>query len=325
MLWYQGVPALGASRKLLNRIMPAFLVLGATLDAAAQDALVQSAAVQEPQEEVIVRGQRMSEIEFDLDMYIQDFLTEVVALPPGAGYARWRDRVCVGVHNLEVTASQYLVDRISRLARDVGLDFGEPGCQPDVIIIFTVDADDVATALVEEQHFLFRPGGPACCMQLGLDALDEFKVSDQPVRWWHVSMPVDARMGQRAIVMPQDGNGSYPVISVAGPSRIHSGVVDKLWRVVIVVDANQLTGTTWQEIGDYLAVVSLAQINPQTDPSEYDSILNLFSNPGAYSGLTDWDRTYIRALYGIDMERLRGLQKNELIDHMAKQERRLSE
>ena len=32
-----------------------------------------------------------------------------------------------------------------------------------------------------------------------------------------------------------------------------------------------------------------------------------------------------QALYGIDMERLRGLQKNELIDHMAKQERRLSE
>lgn len=317
---------MGVSRQIFSRILPACLVLGATLDASAQDGLAQPrAASQEPLEQVIVRGQRMSEIEFDLDMYIQDFLAEIVALPPGGGYARWRDRVCIGVFNLEQTASQYLVDRISRLARDVGLDFGEPGCAPDVMIIFTVDPDDVATTLVEEQPFLFRPAGPTCCMQLGLDALDAFQVSDQPVRWWHLSMPVDARMGQRAIVFPQDGNGSYPVVSVDGPSRIHAGVVDKLWRVVIVVDANQLTGTTWQEIGDYLAVVSLAQINPETDPSEYDSILNLFNNPAAYSGLTDWDRSYVRALYDINLERLRGLQKNELVDHMSKQERQLSE
>ncbi|MGD8340793.1 MAG: hypothetical protein PVH89_08415 [Gammaproteobacteria bacterium] len=285
----------------------------------------QRAQPQQPLEEVIVRGQRMSEIEFDIDVYIQDFLDEVVALPPGAGYARWHRSVCVGVHNLETTAAQYLADRISRLAAEVGLDYGEPGCAPDVIIIFTVDADDVATMLVEEQPFLFRPGGPTCCMQLGLDALDAFKVSDDPVRWWHVSMPVDAQLGQRAITLPQDGNDGYPVISVAGPSRIHSGVVDKLWRVTIIVDATKLTGTTWQEIGDYLAVVSLAQINPRTDPSEYDSILNLFSNPEAYTGLTDWDVSYVRALYEINMERLGGLQKNELVDHMAKQERALSQ
>ena len=276
-------------------------------------------------EEVIVRGQRMSEIEFDIDIYIQDFLAEVVALPPGGGYARWHQKVCVGVHNLEARATAYLQERITRLANEVGLETGEPDCAPDVIIIFTVNADEVATTLVEEQPFLFRPGGPTCCMQLGLEALDDFKVSDDPVRWWHVSMPVDAQLGQRAIKLPQDGPGSYPIISVAGPSRIHSGVVDKLWHVIVVVDATRLTGTTWQEIGDYLAVISLAQIDPKTAPDEYDSILNLFSNPAAYTGLTDWDRSYVRALYAVNMERLRGLQQNEIVDHMAKQERALSE
>lgn len=272
-------------------------------------------------EEVQVRGQRMSEIEFDIEAYIREFIGEVVALPPGGGYARWDRNVCVGIHNLETTAAQYLADRISALIMSVGLEPGEPGCTPHVMILFTVDADELATAMVENNPRLFRPGGPVCCMQLGLDALDRFKTTDKPVRWWHVAMPVDTRLGQRAIPLAQDGTGNYPVIAVAGPSRIHNGVKDRLERVVIIVDATQIRGTTWQEIGDYLAFISLAQVDPQADPSQFDSILNLFSNPEAYSGLTDWDRTYVNTLYEISLNRYAGFQGNQLVNRMAKRER----
>ena len=272
-------------------------------------------------EEVLVRGQRMSEIEFDIDVYIRDFIDQVVALPPGGGHARWRYSVCPGIYNLDPTPAQYVADRIALLAREVGLKSGEPGCQPDIMIIFTVDADAVAANMVGENPRLFRPGGPVCCMQLGLDALDEFVASDSAVRWWHVSMPIDPVLGQRAIQLPEDGIGNYPVIAVQGPSRIHNGVIDKLMRAIVIVDATRLTGTSWQEIGDYLALISLAQVNPKADPSNYDSILNLFSNPAAYTGLTDWDVSYIRALYEINLERLPGLQENQLVDRMAKRER----
>ena len=266
----------------------------------------------------------MSEIEFDLSAYVRDFLVEVVALPPGGGYARWHDSVCIGVHNLERTAAQYIIDRISMLASDVGLEPGEPGCTPQVMIIFGTDAKELAAELVEREPGLFRPYGPACCMQLGLEALDDFVQSDRPVRWWHISMPIDTRQGQRAIQLPTDG-AAYPIINVAGPSRIHSGVEDRLERVIIIADGTQLAGTTWEEIGDYLAVVSLAQINPNTDPATFDSILNLFSNPAAYSGLTDWDRSYVRALYEINTARLPDLQKNQIVNRMAERERELSE
>jgi hypothetical protein len=284
-----------------------------------------SAEPEGPMEEVVVRGRRMSEIEFDLPNYIREFLVEIVALPPGGGYARWHKSVCIGVHNLEVSAAQYIVDRISMLAFDVGLDPGEPGCTPNVMIIFTTEASRLAAELVDSQPGLFRPFGPACCMQLGLAALDEFVKTDRPVRWWHVSMPVDTRMRQRAIQMPTDSPGQYPIINVAGPSRIHNGVADELQQVVIVVDGTQLAGTTWEEIGDYLAVVSLAQINPQTNPDSFDSILNLFSNPAAYSGLTDWDRSYIRALYEVNMARLPELQRHQMVSAMAEREREHSE
>lgn len=268
-------------------------------------------------DEVVVRGRRMSDIADDLRVFAKSFVNEVVAVPPGRGYARWQRRVCVGVHNLENSAAQYIVDRISQLAVDVGLDPGEPGCKPEVLIIFTTTANEVASSMVENSPRLFRPAGGLLETNLPLAALDAFATSDRPVRWWHVSMPKDARTGQVAIRLPGEGP---PTIAVAGPSRIHEGTRDDLQYVIIIVDATKLSGTTWQQIADYLAVVSLAQINPSTKPTAFDSILNLFSNPAAYSGLTDWDRSYVRALYEFDQERRPVAQISDLVSRMARRE-----
>jgi hypothetical protein len=152
----------------------------------------------------------------------------------------------------------------------------------------------------------------------GLAGLDQFAESDKAVRWWQVSMPVSAQSGIAALELA-NGLGP-PVIGVAGPSRIHSGIIDALQRVVIIVDSTKLAGTTWQQLGDYLAVVSLAQVDLDANPAAFDSILNLFSNPAAYSGLTDWDRTYMQALYRFDQERIPRLQRGQLTGEMLRLE-----
>jgi hypothetical protein len=276
-------------------------------------------------EEVIVRGLRLSEVEFDLPSYVREFVAEVAAVPMGAGFARWRRGVCVGVNNLEATAAQYIADRVSILADEIGLEAGEPGCNPNVMIIFALNAKELAANLVENEPRLFRPSMGECCMQLGLAALDEFVESDKPVRWWHVSAPVSAMSGQLAIDGASGNPFDFPMVTVAGPSRIHSGIVDELQHVLILVDPSKLRGKSWQQIGDYLAVVSLAQIDLNTDPGEFDSILNLFTNGAAYSGLTDWDRSFVQALYDIDLERLPQLQRNQLVTRIAQQERAMRE
>jgi hypothetical protein len=281
-----------------------------------------TAQAEQPLDEVVVRGRRLEDIEDDLRLYIRDFIGEVVARPPGRGFARWRRNVCVGVHNLENSAAQYLVDRISSAVLDVGLAPGEPGCRPDVNILFATNAKEMAAVMVESQPRVFRPVGGDAGMNLGLAALDDFVQSDRAVRWWHVSMPVGAMTGMPAIEVNKNCGQVHcpPVTSVAGPSRIHNGTRDELMYVIILVDAMQLKGTTWQQLGDYLAVLSLAQIDPQTNPAAFDSILNLFTNPAAYSGLTDWDRSYLRALYALDQERITSLQMNEIVSLIAEQE-----
>lgn len=266
-------------------------------------------------DEVIVRGQRMSDIEDGLRVEIGKFIGEIAATPAGRGFARWDRSVCIGVHNLEQTAAQYVVDRVSKLALDVGLMPGEPGCGPNVIIIFTTDGRQLATHLVENERKFLRPTGEGG-VHRGLAGLDKFAESDKAVRWWQLSMPVSAQSGIAAIELA-NGLGP-PVIGVAGPSRIHSGIVDALQRVIIIVDSTKLTGTTWQQLGDYLAVVSLAQVDLESNPAAFDSILNLFTNPKAYSGLTDWDRTYVQALYQFDQERNPKLQQGELTGEMLR-------
>jgi hypothetical protein len=266
-------------------------------------------------DEVVVRGQRMGGIEDGLRAEIGKFIGEVTATPAGRGFARWDGRVCIGVHNLESTAAQYIVDRVSQVALEMGLRPGEPGCGPNVIIIFTADGKQLATHLVENEPKFLRPTGEGG-VHRGLAGLDRFAKSDNAIRWWHVSMPVSAQSGIAALELA-NGLGP-PVIGVAGPSRIHSGIIDALQRVVIIVDSTKLTGTTWQQLGDYLAVVSLAQVDLETNPAGFDSILNLFTNPAAYSGLTDWDRTYLQALYQFDQERNPSLQRGALAGEMLR-------
>jgi hypothetical protein len=274
-------------------------------------------------EEIVVRGRRMSEIDSDLRIQVDKFVDEIAAPPMGRGYARWQRHVCISITNLDPKTAQYLVDRIARLALDVGLEPGEPGCRPDVVIAFTTNGKETAGYIVENQPTLLRPYGEGG-VQRGLAAMREFAESDKPVRWWHVSLPVDARTGAPAIRVPGEGldPGKRRVVNVAGPSRLHSGIRDELKYVIIIVDGPKLQGkgTTWQQLGDLLALVSLAQVDLEAHPTTFDSILNLFSNPSAYSGLTDWDLTYVHALYSYDQERNVHMQSNTLVGQMMRQD-----
>lgn len=309
---------LRASFRWLSALAATLIIAGAP----AQERPVPSEAAAAPvTDEIIVRGRRLEDIEADLRIHVHDFIGEVVRTPPGRGFARWHSSVCVGVHNLDNGAAQYIADRISRLALDVGLEPGEPGCQPDVNIVFATNARETASAMVENWR-VFMPVGGHAGTDLGRGALTDFAESERAVRWWHVSLPADARTGAPAIETSKACGQPhcYPVMPVAGPSRIHDGTRDDLLYVIIVVDATQLKGTTWQQLGDYLAVVSLAQIDPDSNPADFDTILNLFTNPAAYSGLTDWDRTYVRALYEFDQERIASLQANQIVSRIVEQE-----
>lgn len=240
--------------------------------------------------DIVVQGRR-------IDEQVSGFIDEVIAAPSGRGPARWRDSICVGVANIRGEAAQYVVDRVSQVALEVGLEIGEPGCRPNILIIGSPDGAGMARGLVDARPRVFWPGGSG--MNRSRAALDAFQNSEAPVRWWHISVPVDAQTGTRAVRLPED---EEPIrIERTTSGRLRTAIRNDLNRVIIILDLTKTDGLNFRQIADYAAMVAFSQVDPDADISGYDSVLGLFSHPAATEGLTDWDMAYLKALYAAEL------------------------
>lgn len=262
------------------------------------------AASQDPVrlEDVVVDARR-------LDETTEDYVDLVAAPARNRGLARWKEGMCVGVANLQPETAQYLADRVSDVARGLGLRAHEPDCHPSVLIVATSDGPSFTEAFVAMRPRLFRVG--AAGMDRGSAELRDFINEDRPVRWWHVSLPVNSETGDPVVRPPgyvagsgaaggeEDTAQQYaPITAVNAASRLTTQYVDVLKRVFIIVDVDRLNGASLEQLGDYVAMVAMAQVDPDADTRRFDTILNLFDDPAtAPTGLTGWDRAYLEGLY----------------------------
>jgi hypothetical protein len=275
-------------------MLTAFVALA--LLAAPQDPPRQDPPPQDPPvtrvDDIIVDGR-------PLRVVAEEFVAEVGEAPRGRGLARWHKSMCVAVVNVPHEAAQPLIDHISTVALDLGVEPGDPGCQPNVVVIFTTDARAMAAAMVEADPRSFRLGSRT--FNLDRSQLEAFVETDAPVRWWHTAVPTDSLTGKRAVRLPGEvdaqGRPSAPSIFTTTSSRINTQIRDDLNRILIVVDVTQTDRVSPVQLADYLAFVALAQIDPDGDTSRQPSVLNIFDDPGSSSGFSDWDRAYLEALY----------------------------
>ncbi|MFJ6023707.1 hypothetical protein ACIQC9_03805 [Brevundimonas sp. NPDC092305] len=236
----------------------------------------------------------------------RQFVHEVSRPPFGRALARWTAPICIGVANLQPDAAQALIDRIASVAASLGLEPAEPGCKPHILIVaaHASDADALVDKFVSEDEYQLRPsrGGT----DLGSQALEAFRESRAPVRWWHVSLPVMAETGQPALLLDGDTptpppTGDTPpmyMVMVPSMSRISQPVRNDLMRAIIVVDVDQTRSVSFASLADYLSMVALAQINPAVEVGSADSILNLFNaDASRATKMTDWDAAFLVSLY----------------------------
>lgn len=250
--------------------------------------------------DVVVQGRSSDDI-------ARDFIDGVAAAPRGATVARWNERVCIGVVNLRAETARFLIDRLSSVAADVGLDTEAPGCSPEILIVATRDGNAVARGLIERRGGVLAPGNSV--QSRSRRDLERFAADVRPVRWWHISTAVDAVTGQNTVRNRLNENfdssdmaallENGPVFQVT-PSLIKSNVHHDLLRAIVIIDFDQLGNVTFDRLADYVSFVALAQVDPEGDTRAISTILNLFDEPSAVSGLTDWDLAYLRGLYQSD-------------------------
>jgi hypothetical protein len=285
-----------------------------------------------PYQQAPLRLEDVEVIGRPLDTMIRNFVDHVGAPVYRRNLARWNEGVCVGVANLKGDTAQYIADRVSTVAEDLGLRPGGPGCRANIMVIAAADPSGLASTLIERSPRNFRPGGPG--MELGRTRLRAFQDSDRPVRWWSISLPMDSHTGQLAVRIP-GGDCQHPcdtvddfapVIYMTTSSRISTQIVDNLARVIVIVDAGKLEGITTLQLADYIAMVSLAQIDSEADTRAYASILNLFEDPEITPSLSDWDLAYLQGLYSSQRaHRLPGANRAEVAASIRRVHRRMQQ
>lgn len=264
-------------------------------------------------DDVVVSGRTLEE-------RAETFVDEIAQPVRRRGLARWARPACFGVVNFSGDAARAIADQLVARADELGLPAGELDCEPNVFIIGAVDGPAVARAWADRHPGLFRPrvsgtaGRPS--------DLRNFVSSDAAVRWWHISLPIDFDMftgeTQPAVRLP--GRGP-PIIDVYSRSQQATRVRDDLVKVVMLVDVEKLGSVTTEQLCDYLLMIAYAQIDPEGDTADYETILNLFEDP-TVRGLTDWDRSYLTALYEADPTRRAGVgaQGDRLADELRRDE-----
>ena len=181
---------------------------------------------------------------------------------------------------------------------------------PDEVeyVVATDDGNATARELVASRPREFHMGAGG--MDRGPAALRRFQDSGRPVRWWHVSLPVNEDTGRPAVRLPGQAPFSPPAGRIASPSdlgsygtqvlgsRLSDPLRDDLQQVIIVLDTVALEYADFGQVADYVSMVALAQVDPEASPPT-PSILRLFESDSAREEtLSRWDRAYLRALYG---------------------------
>jgi hypothetical protein len=266
----------------------------------ASPTLAQDAETPTRVDDVVVEGR-------PLESVARSFVEEVSAPARTRGLARWDGVVCIGVVNFEAEAAHLIIDRMSDVARDLGVDLGEPGCDPNLVVAGTTDGRGMAESMVSRHRQQFFRFGYTRS-NAGSGALERFRTSDAAVRWWHVSLPIVVTTGEVAVRLPGRGPWAPPPECT---SRRHGLdfrgcdlISDRLMRLIIIVDVDALPSLTYAQLADYLTMIGLAQIDDQGEWDRFDTVLNVLEDPSGVSGLTTWDLAYLDGLYSGEDERI---------------------
>ncbi|MBI1401102.1 hypothetical protein [Hyphomonas sp.] len=235
----------------------------------------------------------------------QNYVAQVTAPPHGTEQlARWDDRICVGVSGVKAAQAQFIADRVSQRALEVGLRTGKPGCSPEITILVTTEPEVLIGAMQEKYANLFAVSSEKRVGTLGKSAFEQFKTEERPVRWWHVSETRGAdgtRISGEARQGVADGVVGAPTVRSEG-SRLRSATRQDLSHAIIVVDANLVQGVSMDSLADYIAFVALMQADPNGNTTGIETIMNLFRvdlGDKRPMQMTDWDKDFLRALYSM--------------------------
>ena len=211
---------------------------------------------------------------------------------------RWRAPLCFAVAGLPDEAGLAFLSRLAQIAATAGARIARRNCEYNFYVVLTPEPDQLLKRVYRRSHGAFD-------RDAGMPVIRRFLSPSKPeaVRVWHNAgavsrhdMPIHEDASCGAIVV---GNHSAPVSCQFEASRLVRDDVLALTLAIVIVDTSLTKGVSYAQLADYVAMVGLTDIEQDTDVGAASTILRLFTESAELrpTGLTEWDRAFLNALY----------------------------
>lgn len=272
-----------------------------------------------PTEEIVVEGARLTPQERQAKA--TSYVRTVSSNAYEGQIARWLVPICVQVDGLDPKLAEIVAEKVRQTAREVRARVARRRCKPNVVVEFTDDALRRFNELdVSRGRNAFGDMSPV--------ERDNLREAASPVKWLYgttaegadgmpfQSMPSIAISNLQDLPLPKNGQygNSYSSSMIRAKSRV--GITYAL----ILVDANRSKGKTLESVAAYVSFVALARTRLGISPNDPPTVLGLFGGQGEVmpTDLTEWDMSYLSALYRMPMDRMAAEQRKYLAGTMAK-------
>lgn len=221
----------------------------------------------------------------------------------GESLALWRAPLCFAVAGLPKTQGEFILARLSDIAASAGARLDKQNCTPNYIVLLTPTPNRLLESLSARTPRLFGSGQPGQIRRF----LNPSK--SRAVRVWHNASAVDKNgeplrgLGAACGGLPVSWmSNDVPTNCEQVGSHLTYDSLIAFFSVIIVVDTTLTKDATFEQLAGYVAMIGLADIDPDDNFGDAPSILRLFASPMevAPAGLTSWDRTFLHALYHTD-------------------------
>jgi hypothetical protein len=233
-----------------------------------------------------------------------------------ASLARWSVKVCPFVAGLNNEQREFILTRLSHVARDAGVPLDDAKCNANLFVVFSNDPEPGLMRLANHHDANAFNGETKA-------QLNAFVGTRRPVRAWYnvgkrsvegvtlVAAILDPASGAaRHFSAPQGLDPVYNRVSPQLNSHLKDAWVSQdILSVIVVVDASQVRQLNFGQLSDYIGMLGLAQINLDNDLGAAPTILNVFkdSDGSRPQEMTAWDKALLHALYSAPQDSKRQL------------------
>jgi len=245
-----------------------------------------------PLPQVTVEAQRAS-LEHRLNNYVWGITRSA---PRDESLRRWRDPICPLVAGLTREEGEFMLERLSQIARTAGAKLDNEHCaRPNLVVVVTSNPDALIKGWGERRNAFGGVRGSAA-------KFTRLAARPRPVWVWY-NHDFGGGADPTTTGSLQLGRAFSDTPSSGCCLGSHFDVKDVLvfTSVAVIVDGKQALGLQIGQLADYVAMVALTEIDLDAPLGTAPTILRLFAARAAGeqppTGLSAWDQEFLKALY----------------------------